>query len=180
MWPLSRYVDPANPNAGLLSLKPGHPERILFAAITGVPLAIPMIGSGPDAQVNWDGLLGVRTSTDADDFCRRDPSGLANLSSAEGPVSMAQANLDPACSQRVVPACRREGSSYNPTACTSDVQYFAWPSRRIVEIARRFAETRLCAGAPCRNGFVASICSSNYAGSFDAFAQRIAYRAAGH
>jgi hypothetical protein len=68
--------------------------------------------------------------------------GLTTMS-PEGPVSMRQRNMDPSCSTRVVPACRREGSSYDPMrpACDTPVQYFALPSRRIVEVARRFAAT---------------------------------------
>jgi hypothetical protein len=159
-WPLERYVDPRNANAGLFALKPGHPERILFAAITGVPLAIPMSGGG----INWDGLLGtVPAGHTADEFCARDSSMLGNLSSAEGPISMQQANQDPNCSQRVVPACRREGSTYDPQSCDTQVQYFAWPARRIVEVARRFDQAPLCNGQPCRHGVVTSICGTNYA-----------------
>jgi hypothetical protein len=162
-WPLSRYIDPSNANAGLLGLKPGHPERILFSAITGVPNAIPTEVVGGTTRVRWDRLLGTPGPGGREDFCGRDSSGLGNLMSNEGPVSMAQAHADLACSQRVVPACRREGSPFDPTACTADRQYFAWPARRIVEVARRFDESPLCHGAPCRNGTIASICASNYA-----------------
>jgi hypothetical protein len=147
-------------------LKPGHPERIVFSAITGVPIALPTEMSGGETRIVWDRLLGAPGPGGPDDFCGRDSRALANLTSAEGPVSMAQANLDSNCSQRVVPACRREGSTFDPTACTSDAQYFAWPARRIVEIARRFDESPLCHGAACRNGTVTSICRSDYAAAF--------------
>jgi hypothetical protein len=178
-WPLERYVDPANPGAGLLSVKPGHPERILFAAIAGVPLAVPTTGAGTNLRIDWDQLLGTPGPNGADDFCGRDSSGLAMLNSAEGPVSMAQANLDPNCSQRVVPSCRREGSTFSPTACTADVQYFAWPSRRIVEIARRFDQSALCNGSPCNNGLVTSVCSNNYASAMSQIIAKIQSRLSG-
>lgn len=45
--------------------------------------------------------------------------------SAEGPVSMRQGNFDPACPTRVVPPCRREGSTVS-TLCDPAAQYFAW------------------------------------------------------
>ena len=35
VWPARRYVD------GLKALKPSHPERIVFAAIVGIPLGLP-------------------------------------------------------------------------------------------------------------------------------------------
>jgi hypothetical protein len=161
-WPLSRYLDPSNPTQGLFSLKPEHPERILFSAITGVPNTLPMETTNGATHIAWDQLLGRVSASGPDDFCGRDTIGLGNLTSPEGPISMQQANLDPNCSQRVVPACRREGSPPNPTACTPDIQPFAWPARRIVEVARRFDESALCRGGPCRNGTVTSICSSDY------------------
>ncbi len=172
MWPLERYIDPANPTAGLLSLKPGHPERILFAAITGVPIAIPMIGSGSTAHVDWNRLVGA-PGPDPEDFCGRDSSGLGSLTSPEGPISMQQANADPNCAQRTVPACRRQGTTYSPTACTTTDQYFAWPARRIAEVARRFDESPLCGGAPCRNGFISSICDANYHSTVGQIAGRV-------
>ncbi len=168
-WPLERYVDPRHVSAGLLGLKPGHPERIVFVAIAGVPLSIPTTASG---AVNWNGLLGV-PGPDPENFCERDSSGLASIPSPEGPVSMAQANQDTNCAQRVVPACRREGTTYVPTACTTDLQYFAWPSRRVVELARRFDESPLCGGRPCRNGIVASICSSNFGSVMNEMVTRV-------
>ena len=175
-WPIERYVDPANPTAGLLSLKPNHPERILFAAIAGVPLTIPTVGTGAGATTDWDRLLGAPSARGADDFCGRDTSMLGALTSAEGPISMQQANADTACPMRVVPACRREGSPYSPTACTSDLQYFAWPSRRIIEVARRFDQDPVCNGAACGNGLVTSICSNNYGSAMQQIVTKIQSR----
>ncbi|MEI8254351.1 MAG: hypothetical protein WCJ30_01630, partial [Deltaproteobacteria bacterium] len=162
-WALTRYVDAANPTQGLLSLKPGHPERILFAAIAGLPLTVPTTGSGAHVRIDWNALLGTPGTGGAEDFCGRDSSVLASLTSAEGPISMMAANADPNCAQRTVPACRRQGTTYSPMACTTDLQYFAWPSRRVIEIARRFDESPICNGAPCNNGLVTSVCSNNYA-----------------
>ncbi len=172
-WPVARYVDPASPTTGLLSLKPGHPERIVFAAIAGVPLDVPSIGSGMSRRIDWNGLLGTPGAGGADDFCGRDSSTLASLASAEGPVSMMAANADPNCAQRTVPACRRQGTAYSPTACTTDVQYFAWPSRRVVEVARRFDQDPLCNGAPCNNGLVTSVCSGEYATAMSQIVDKI-------
>ncbi|MEI8255283.1 MAG: hypothetical protein WCJ30_06370, partial [Deltaproteobacteria bacterium] len=174
-WPVARYVDPANPAAGLLGLKHGHPERIVFAAIAGVPLDVPMVGTGTEARINWTGLLGTPGAGGNDDFCGRDSSPLAGLGSAEGPVSMMAANADPNCSQRTVPACRRQGTTYSPTACTTDQQYFAWPSRRVIEVARRFDESTICANgtAGCHNGLVTSVCSNDYTTAMNQIVDKI-------
>ncbi len=175
-WPVERYVDGSNPTRGLLALKPGHPERIVFAAIAGVPLLIPTMGSGANERVDWNGLLGTPSARGPEDFCGRDTSGLGSLPSAEGPISMMQSNPDANCGQRTVPACRREGSTYAPMNCTGDQQYFAWPSRRIVEVARRFDESPICNGAPCNNGIVASVCGSDYADAVSRIVTRIQSR----
>ena len=37
-WPLDRYIDVSDPSRGFLGLKPGHPEKVVFAAITGAPI----------------------------------------------------------------------------------------------------------------------------------------------
>jgi hypothetical protein len=58
-------------------------------------------------------------------------------------------------------------------------QYFAWPSRRIVEIARRFDESPLCNGQPCHNGIVASVCSTDYSNVMQFIASTCLRRMAG-
>ncbi|MFO0606140.1 MAG: hypothetical protein U0324_23400 [Polyangiales bacterium] len=157
-WPIDRYIDPARPNRGFLSLKPGRPELVVFGAIAGVPLALP---SRADGGVDWDALLG------------RNPDGSDGYvgMSAEGPVSMRQRNLDPACSTRVVPACRREGSTA-ATTCDPAAQYFAWPSRRIAQVARRFDALR-------GNAALGSICRNDFTGALARFAERIQRRIGG-
>ncbi len=139
-WPLDRYVDPRNPGRGFTSLKPGHPERVIFTAITGVPIELPRRG----ASIDWTALLGARPDG---------ADGLAAMS-AEGPISMRQRNADPRCSTRVVPACYREGTTF-AGSCDATAQYYAWPSRRIVQVARRFDEA-------WGNGSVSSICRNDY------------------
>ena len=139
-WPVDRYVDPTRPSRGFTSLKPGHPERVIFTAITGVPLELPRRG----ASVDWDALLGARA--DGSD-------GYVGMS-AEGPVSMRQRNADPRCAARVVPACYREGTTF-AGSCDPTAQYFAWPSRRVAQVARRFDEA-------WGNGSVSSICRNDY------------------
>jgi len=163
-WPVDRYVDPARPARGLLALKPGHPERVVFGAITGVPLVLP---TRADGGTDWRALLGAN------------PNGRDGLQamSAEGPVSMRQANADPNCATRVVPACRASGTTYDPAVCDTTRQYFAWPARRIAEVARRFDEAPLCAGAACGNGMVTSICDRTNTGEpLARFATMIARR----
>ncbi len=169
-WSLDRYVSPSDPSRGYLSLKPGHPERVFFAAVTGVPLRVPL---SPDGATDWDALLGRPAPGAPNDFARRDTTTALQGNSREGPFSMLQANRDPNCAQRVVPACRREGTNYNPTACTADLQYFAWPSRRVVEIARRFDQSPWCSGRPCRNGLVSSICARDFSPTFAALRDRL-------
>jgi hypothetical protein len=154
-WRLDRYMDPSNPNRGFPSLKPGHPERVIFAALAGVPLQLP----SRDGNTDWDALLG------------RNPDGSDAFvgPSREGPVSFRPANIDPACAGerdvRVMPACRREGSA--PTSsCRAADQYFALPSRRIAEVARRFDVTH-------HTGSVASICANDYAPALRQIVERI-------
>jgi hypothetical protein len=159
-WPLDRYIDPTNPARGFLSLKPGHPDLVVFAAITGVPIN-PPLRAGSQDEIDWDQLLG-RNADGSDGY---------TAMSAEGPISMRQANTDPACvmvNNRVVPACRLEGSPYDPThpPCDGNTQYFAWPSRRLATVARRFADTY-------RNGMVSSICRRDYAGALRQIVEKI-------
>jgi hypothetical protein len=153
-WPIDRYMDPTNPMRGFTSLKPGRPEMVIFGAIAGVPINVPMAGD----RVNWDALLG--RSPDGSD-------GPVSMS-AEGPVSMRHANRDMACSNRVVPSCRREGSTESASCSTMD-QYFAWPSRRVAQVVRRFDET-------WRNGTISSICKADYTSATDQFVDRVQRR----
>ena len=163
-WALNRYIDPTRPLRGFTSLKPGRPELVVFAAITGVPLDLPQMGGGlaPDfaAVVDWNALLGSRP--DGSD-------GYTGMS-REGPISMRHRNPDSNCATRVVPACRRDGSTFDPTVCNSTQQYFAWPSRRIVEVARRFDT------AYRGNGMISSICRNDYSAALGAIASRIGAR----
>jgi hypothetical protein len=159
-WPIDRYIDPRNPNRGFTSLKPGRPDMVIFSAIAGVPIELPTTrNAAGEATTDWNALLGSRP--DGSD-------GYAAMS-AEGPVSMRARDLDPACPNRVVPACRREGSSHNPSACAANDQYFAWPARRIAEVARRFDTTH-------HNGTLHSICTSDYSGALAQVVERIRSR----
>ena len=154
-WNLDRYMDPRHPNRGFTSLKPGHPENVIFAAIAGVPVDLPQ---SPMGTVDFDALLGTRPDG-SDGYTGMSP---------EGPISMRQANQtgDECTSGRVVPACRR-GGSYDAAHPTCDGhQYFAWPSRRIVEVARRFQ-------ASYGNGAVSSICRDDYTDALTQIVRRI-------
>ena len=184
-WDLGRYVDPTNVNRGFLSLKPGHPERVLAAAITGIPLTGWDAPAGSTNAANWNALLGTQGPGGPDDFINRNSSTAINTTSAEGPISMWQNNPDlrgsgpnpiAHCNEHPVPACYRQGSTYMPNACDVGVQYFASPARREVEIVRRFDEDPLCNGGPCHNGLVASICQSSYGASVTAIARLIQSR----
>jgi hypothetical protein len=157
-WNLDRYMNPRAPNRGFTSLKPNRPENVVFAAIAGVPIELPQM---PNGQTDYAALLGTMA----------DGSDAYTAMSAEGPVSMRQRNMDPSCSSRVVPACRRQGTTYNPAmpACDTMVQYFALPSRRIVEVARRFE-------VAYGNGYVSSICRTDYTDALAGIAQRIQRR----
>lgn len=173
-WPIERYVDPQRLTRGLLGLKPGHPERIVFGAITGVPLTVPTTATGTD----WDALLGPAPAGRAEDFTARNGAlAYDNPTDPSGPTSMRQANRDPSCAARVVPACRAPGTLHT-NACTPSEQPFAWPSRRVAEVARRFDRSPLCAGAACGNGMVASICATGDSTPFVTFANLIARRVA--
>jgi len=83
---------------------------------------------------------------------------------------MRQRTMDPDCSTRVVPSCR-QGSAYDPErpGCDTITQPFAYPSRRIAEVVRRFDERY-------QNGVVGSICRDDYADVLRAIAERIGGR----
>ena len=157
-WSLDRYLDPSRPRRGFTSLKPDAPQLVVFGAIAGVPLQTPTTPSG---GVDWNLLLG-RNADGSDGYTGMSP---------EGPVSMRQRNMDPSCSTRVVPACRREGSPYDPMrpACDIVTQYFAHPSRRVAQLVRRFDETY-------RNGVLGSICRNDHGEFMTAFARQVASR----
>ena len=160
-WNIDRYISPMQPNRGFTSLKPGRPDLVIFSAIAGVPINLPTRMNGTTTEVDWNMLLGA--NPDGSD-------GYTGMS-AEGPISMRQRNMDPACSTRVVPACRREGSTM-ATTCDPAAQYFAWPSRRVVQVARRFAERY-------NNGTVSSICRNDYSGALTQIVERIQSRLQG-
>lgn len=170
-WPIDRYVDPANPARGLLGLKPGHPERVLFAAFAGVPSTLPR---RPDASTDWDALLGPpRDPSRRDDFNARDASrALSDPNAPNGPISMRQSDIDAQCAERLVPACRATSSA----GCDPRGGAYAWRARRLAEVARRMDESSLCDGAPCHNGMVASICDTGDSSPFSRFAAMIARR----
>ncbi len=162
-WPLDRYIDPTRPNRGFTSLKPRRPDLVIFSAIAGVPLAIPTRPSSVTGRtvVDWNTLLG-RMADGSD--------GYTGEQTGSGPVSMRQANADPRCATRVVPACRREGSAA-VTTCDPGAQYFAWPSRRVAQVARVFDERY-------GNGTIASICASDYTPALSQIVERIQARVA--
>ncbi len=155
-WPLDRYIDLTRPDRGFTSLKPGRPGLVVFGAVAGVPINPPRRANG---GVDWDTLLG------------RNPDGSDGYTgmSPEGPISMRQRYMDPMCSTRVTPACRREGSAYNPMACDANTQFFAWPARRIAQVVRRFDERY-------GNGAIGSNCSVNFTGTFREFAAKVRAR----
>jgi hypothetical protein len=157
-WPLDRYLDPTNRARGYLAMKPGHPERVIFAAIAGVPINLPM---RPGGTLDWDALLGRRA----------DGSDALDMLSVEGPISMRQANRDMQCPLRMVPACRREGTRYDGgrPQCLTTEQYYAWPSRRVAALARRFDET-------LGNAALSSICRNSYENALTEIVARIQAR----
>ena len=172
-WAIERYVDPARPSRGFLGLKPGHPERVVFAAITGVPVATPQRADG---STNWDSLLGLPNASTPDDFNARDASrAYTDSLNPTGPVSMRLNDPDPVCPVRHLPACRFVNTTPSVT-CDVREQPYAWRARRIAEVARRFDESFMCSGGPCHNGMVASICDDHTVTPFTRFADLIARR----
>lgn len=182
-WGLDRYYNtrptstPSRWTRDLLSLKPGHPERVIFAGIAGVPIEIPTmpgVGTQP-SQILWDRLLGT-PGVDPNDYnARNHASSMEGTQATAGPFSMRQANLNRTCNH-VVPACRRAGSTYDPDRGCAAFQYQAFPSRRIVEIARRFDRFPACGGQPCRNGIVTSICAPEFSRALRVITTRIQER----
>lgn len=159
-WLIDRYLDPAHPDRGFGSLKPGRPDLVVVGAIAGVPLDLPL---RPGGGVDWDTLLG--RNADGSD-------GYLGTQLGAGPISMRQRNMDPMCSNRVVPACRREGSTI-ATTCDAAVQYFAMPSRRIAQLVRIADERN-------GNGIIGSICQNDYSATIQTFAERLSRRVCSH
>ncbi|MFO0562816.1 MAG: hypothetical protein U0269_32655 [Polyangiales bacterium] len=182
-WSLDRYYNTrpsSQPNRwsrDLLSLKPGHPERVIFAGIAGVPVDIPTqapMGAEPEL-ILWDRLLGAPGADPNDYNARNHASSMEGTQGTAGPFSMRQANRSPTCNH-VVPACRRVGSTYDSTRPCAAFQYQAFPSRRIVEIARRFDQFPACNGRACRNGIVTSICAPEFSRALRVITTRIQER----
>jgi hypothetical protein len=162
-WNLDRYYNtsPADaPNRwqrDLLSLKPGHPERVSFVAIVGAPRGV----SSATDRIDWDSLLGAPSPIGAHDFNGRDrATAREDRDDPSGPTSMRSGTLDPSC-PHVTPACRFAGSAFDPARPCADAQPMALPSRRIIELARRFDEHPACGGQPCRNATLLSICDGD-------------------
>ena len=160
-WALDRYIDPLRPSRGFTSLKPGRPDLVIFHAIAGVPLDPPMRAApgGSGMEIDYDALLG-RVADGSD--------GYTGEQTGSGHISMRQRNMDPMCPTRVVPACRREGAPA-VTTCDGGTQYFAWPSRRIAQVARRFSEQY-------HTGFLNSICANDYSPFISQIATEIGSR----
>lgn len=173
---LTRYHDPRDARAGLLGLKPDHPERVLFMAVSGVPLGVTTSAEGEPPT--WSALLGAASGSD-DDFCARDGARAYTGRDEFDEVSMRPGALYANCLARVpLPACRRR-SETGSISCDEVPALRAQPSRRLAEIARRFDESPLCDGRPCRNGMIFSVCADDYRPSMRALARRVRQRLAG-
>jgi len=57
-WSLDRYIERSHPDRGFTGLHPFHPERVVFAVATSVPLDPP---TTPWGTVDWDALLATAT-----------------------------------------------------------------------------------------------------------------------
>ena len=175
-WRLERYHHPSDASQGFLGLRPSHPERVLFAAIAGVPSrpSAPLWGAEVE---DWNLLLGRPSTPSGVDFCTRDTSTAFAGHDDVGPVTM-RPGVDIGCFQRVMPACRRR-QSFDRLACEPEGTFAAVPARRLAEIARRFDEAPLCSGHPCRNGFMTSVCQEDYRPVLRSLARRVRQRLAG-
>jgi hypothetical protein len=71
---------------------------------------------------------------------------------------------------------RRVGSTYDSTRPCAAFPYQAFPSRRIVEIARRFDQFPACNGRLCRNGIVTSISAPEFSRALRVITTRIQER----
>lgn len=139
-WNLDRYlpVDGTPRSSGrtwgrdLGSLKPGHPERILFAAITGAPTNVPRVERGWRTTFDWDALA-TRLTPSFDERCGH-----------------------------IAAVCHRGAPAENPSSVCRNEAPVALPARRIVELARRFDEAPRCNGAPCGTGTLDSVCDDRF------------------
>ncbi len=161
-WNLDRYVSAsASPRwtRGFDSLKPGHPYRVAFIAIAGAPRGV--------HREQYDALLGPATVRD--EFASRDLTRAiaGDAPDGGGPFSMRN-EPDPNC-PHVIPACRREGVAFDPARRCSGDSSVALPSRRLIEVVRRFEQSPRCFGHPCQNrGALVSICQSDFTPAFRA------------
>lgn len=170
---LDRYHSPTTSGLGFLGFKPRHPERVLFTAFAGVPLGL---GTRPNgSSPSWSILLGSPGERGANDFCARETESAFRGRDSFGAISMRVRDRDE-CNSASVPACRRIDPYRGSSACEAVPVFRAHPSRRLVEVARRFDESPLCAGQPCRNGMVFSICEDDYGPSMRALARRVRQR----
>jgi hypothetical protein len=130
---------------------------VSFAVLAGVPDDLPRAGS----SVAWDALLGTPATGAPDDFAARDAGAALLLDTPAGAISMRPTVPDLECARGALPACRREvrGDAPAPDTCRAARQFAPAPARRLVEVARRFDQSRLCNGTPCAAGSVTSVCA---------------------
>ena len=110
-WSIDRYIDRNRLDRGLLRLKPGNPERIIFAAVAGVPVEGILPVRNPSScattgrrQVDWNRLL-----DEGGGFHERQP-GLTGPES-ESWVSMRQARADCHCGGAASEDCGDAGAA---------------------------------------------------------------------
>lgn len=175
-WDLDRYLSATQTprwNRSFESLRPGHPERLMFIGVVGVPLS----ASNVNGVVDYDALLGPTATPE--DFASRDHArAVSSVAANGGPFSMRN-ERDPRCAH-VVPACRAESSAYDPARSCAHESRLALPSRRIVEIARRFEHAPRCNGFRCAGGAVLSICADQLERVFTRVVEKLAQRLIGY
>lgn len=176
-WDLDRYLSATQTprwSRSFESLRPGHPERLMFIGVVGVPSSVS--NENASGEVNYDALLGPTATPE--DFASRDRSrAVSSVAGDGGPFSMRN-ERDPRCAH-VVPACRAEGSAYDPARSCAHESRVALPSRRIVEIARRFEHAPRCFGVRCASGTVLPICANQFDTVMRKVVQRLVRRLIG-
>lgn len=180
LYNLDRYVSVGTPNTGFLALKPGHPERVFFAAITGIPIFLPEVRVGNSFRTDWDTLLGPPGPNGTEDWASRQSQrayrGVQVVDGQSVNVTMRQ----PAATEFCTPETQQPACADAPfvESCTENR---AFPARRLAEVARRFDVAPLCNGCACRNGLVLSTChgqdTSSLYNAFSAVRDRVLRRA---
>ena len=165
-FPVERYIK------AFKALRPGREKQVIFAAIAGIPSAIPGMNSRTDG--NGDGRLDDRDPLywDADGNGAIDADDRASFYQAVYRDPMMQETIN-ATGDKLSYSCTLPNRNYDPGAPegpdNDPHETAAYPARRITRVAEGFEE----------NGIVESICQESFTGAMDSIIRAISQRLGG-